>query len=220
MNQTRTRLRAAVAAFVVVTVGAAIVVGVELRPQSAAGDDPVTITTTTDDTAPPSTPSTVSQADVTAFLSAWSDADKAAAFEVFEAERVRLEAEAAAAAEAERRAAEEHAAEHAAAERAAAEAPAPAPAPAYTSGEGSGCVIPAYICQRESGFSYTALNPSSGAGGMYQLMPSTADAVARQIGRYDLVGVPPHLMAPADQDLLAATLWAGGAGCAHWSACG
>lgn len=215
MKQTRTRLRAAVAAFVVVAVGAAIVIGVELRPQPAAGDDPVTITTTTDDTAPPSTPSTVSPADVTAFLSAWSDADKAAAFEVFEAERVRLESEAAAAAEAERRAAEEHAA----AERAAAEAPAPAPAPAYTGGGGSGCVIPAYICQRESGFSYTALNPSSGAGGMYQLMPSTADAVARQIGRYDLVGVPPHLMAAADQDLLAATLWAGGAGCAHWNAC-
>lgn len=80
-------------------------------------------------------------------------------------------------------------------------------------------MIPAYICQRESGFSYTALNASSGAGGMYQLMPSTANAVARQIGRYDLVGVPPHLMAPADQDLLAATLWDGGRGCQHWLAC-
>lgn len=56
-------------------------------------------------------------------------------------------------------------------------------------------------------------------GGMYQLMPSTADAVARQLGRYDLVGVPPHLMAPADQDLLAATLWDGGRGCQHWLAC-
>jgi hypothetical protein len=92
------------------------------------------------------------------------------------------------------------------------------PAPAATGG-GSGCVIPAYICQRESGMSYTALNPSSGAGGMYQLLPSTANAVARQIGRYDLIGVPPHLMAPADQDLLAATLWDGGRGCRHWLAC-
>jgi hypothetical protein len=95
----------------------------------------------------------------------------------------------------------------------------PAHTPAATGG-GSGCVIPAYICQRESGMSYTALNASSGAGGMYQLMPSTANAVARRIGRYDLVGVPPHLMAPADQDLLAATLWDGGRGCQHWLACG
>lgn len=93
--------------------------------------------------------------------------------------------------------------------------PRPAAAPA---GSGSGCVIPAYICQRESGFSYSALNPSSGAGGMYQFLPSTWNGIARQIAP-QWVGTPPHLAPPAVQDQFAAYLWAGGAGCSHWSAC-
>lgn len=96
-------------------------------------------------------------------------------------------------------------------------APDPAPAPAATGG-GSGCVIPAYICQRESGFSYTALNASSGAGGMYQFMPSTWNGIARQIAP-EWVGTPPHLAPPSVQDQFASYLWAGGAGCGHWSAC-
>lgn len=90
-----------------------------------------------------------------------------------------------------------------------------APAPAAS---GSGCVIPAYICRRESGFSYSALNPSSGAGGMYQFLPSTWNGIARQIAP-QWVGTPPHLAPPAVQDQFAAYLWAGGAGCSHWSAC-
>ena len=93
----------------------------------------------------------------------------------------------------------------------------PAPAPAATGG-GSGCVIPAYICQRESHHSYTALNSSSGAGGMYQFMPSTWNGIARAINP-SYVGVPPHTAPPAVQDQFATYLWAGGSGCGHWSAC-
>lgn len=88
-----------------------------------------------------------------------------------------------------------------------------APAPTASSGGGAGCVIEDYICKRESNHDYTAYNPSSAAGGMYQLLPSTANAVAASIGRHDLVGVPPHQMNPADQDLLASQL----APC-HWQA--
>lgn len=84
---------------------------------------------------------------------------------------------------------------------------------------GSGCVIPQYICQRESGGNYGAVNPSSGAGGLYQIMPSTWNAVAGQIGRPDLIGTPPQYAAPSDQDAIATALWAGGNGCSHWSAC-
>ncbi len=94
----------------------------------------------------------------------------------------------------------------------------PAYEPAYEP-SGAGCVIPAYICQRESGMSYTALNPSSGAGGMYQFMPSTWNAIARAIAP-EWVGTPPHTAPPYVQDQFAIYLWDGGRGCSHWSACG
>ena len=95
--------------------------------------------------------------------------------------------------------------------------PEPEPEPTYVA-SGSGCVIPAYICQRESGMSYTALNASSGAGGMYQFMPSTWNGVARTIAP-EWVGTPPHTAPPSVQDQFAAYLWDGGRGCFHWSAC-
>lgn len=76
--------------------------------------------------------------------------------------------------------------------------------------------MPAYISQRESRCTYTALNPS-GAGGAYQLMPSTADALARRMGRPDLVGRNPSTWAPADQDAAAALLWNGGLGACNWT---
>lgn len=80
------------------------------------------------------------------------------------------------------------------------------------------CVIPEYICRRESGFSYTALNRSSMAGGMYQFLPSTWNGVARQIAP-QWVGTYPHQAPPYVQDQFAAWLWNGGKGCSHWSAC-
>jgi hypothetical protein len=88
----------------------------------------------------------------------------------------------------------------------------PRPQAKASGGGGGGCAIPAYICQRESGGSYTAVNPSSGAGGKYQFMPSTWRALGG-------TGLPQHA-SPAEQDAMAAKLWNGGAGCAHWSACG
>lgn len=60
--------------------------------------------------------------------------------------------------------------------------------------------IPAYIVMCESGGNYSALNPSSGAGGAYQILPSTWQL-------YDGQGEPQD--APkAEQDRIAAEIWA------------
>ena len=80
----------------------------------------------------------------------------------------------------------------------------------------SGGCVPGYIVQRESRGSYTALNPSSGAGGKYQFMPSTWNAIARVIAP-QWVGTPPHTAPPSVQDRFACYLWDGGNGAYHWS---
>lgn len=60
--------------------------------------------------------------------------------------------------------------------------------------------IPAYIVMCESGGNYSALNPSSGAGGAYQILPSTWEG-------YGGVGEPQN--APkAEQDRIAGEIWA------------
>lgn len=60
--------------------------------------------------------------------------------------------------------------------------------------------IPAYIVMCESGGNYSALNPSSGAGGAYQILPSTWQLYGGQ-------GAPQD--APkAEQDRIAAEIWA------------
>ena len=64
--------------------------------------------------------------------------------------------------------------------------------------------IPAYIVMCESGGDYGALNPSSGAGGAYQIIPSTWDALRRR-GRP--AGAP-----KAEQDRIAAEIWADSGG--------
>jgi peptidoglycan hydrolase CwlO-like protein len=69
-------------------------------------------------------------------------------------------------------------------------------APAYLGGPYS---IPTYIVMCESGGNYHAVNPSSGAGGAYQILPSTWAAYGGQ-------GAPQD--APkADQDRIAAEIW-------------
>jgi resuscitation-promoting factor RpfC len=62
----------------------------------------------------------------------------------------------------------------------AAAAPAPAPAPAQPSGTvgtGGMSAFQACVIQRESGGNPAAVNPSSGAGGLYQFLPSTWQAL-------------------------------------------
>jgi septal ring factor EnvC (AmiA/AmiB activator) len=64
--------------------------------------------------------------------------------------------------------------------------------------------IPTYIVMCESGGDYSAVNPSSGAGGAYQILPSTWDL-------YDGKGEPQN--APkAEQDRIAAEIWADSGG--------
>ena len=73
------------------------------------------------------------------------------------------------------------------------------------------CVLPAYICARES----SAINKwnygGSGASGKYQAMKSTWGGYAG----YENAADAPE----AIQDLWAQELWNNGRGCSHWSAC-
>ena len=68
--------------------------------------------------------------------------------------------------------------------------------------------IPTYIVMCESGGNYRALNPSSGAGGAYQIIPSTWRA-------YGGTGLP-HQASKAEQDRIAAKIWAE-VGASAWS---
>jgi septal ring factor EnvC (AmiA/AmiB activator) len=66
--------------------------------------------------------------------------------------------------------------------------------------------IPTYVVMCESGGNYGALNPSSGAGGAYQILPSTWDLYGGQ-------GAP-HEASKAEQDRIAAEIWADSGGSA------
>lgn len=66
--------------------------------------------------------------------------------------------------------------------------------------------IPTYIVMCESGGNYSALNPSSGAGGAYQIIPSTWEL-------YGGKGAP-HEAPKAEQDRIAAEIWADSGGSA------
>jgi len=69
--------------------------------------------------------------------------------------------------------------------------------------------IPNTIVMCESGGNYNALNPSSGAGGAYQFLPSTYKGLG---GKYS----SPQSAPKWEQDRLAAKLWAGGQGAGNW----
>jgi uncharacterized protein len=69
-------------------------------------------------------------------------------------------------------------------------------APAYLGGP---FAIPTYIVMCESGGNYHALNASSGAGGAYQILPSTWRA-------YGGEGLPQN-GPKSDQDRIAAEIW-------------
>jgi septal ring factor EnvC (AmiA/AmiB activator) len=66
--------------------------------------------------------------------------------------------------------------------------------------------IPTYIVMCESGGNYSAVNPSSGAGGAYQVLPSTWDLYG---GNGDPQDAP-----KAEQDRIAAEIWADSGGSA------
>ena len=60
--------------------------------------------------------------------------------------------------------------------------------------------IPTYIVMCESGGNYSALNPSSGAGGAYQILPSTWELYGGQ--------GEPQTAPKAEQDRIAGEIWA------------
>jgi hypothetical protein len=88
---------------------------------------------------------------------------------------------------------------------------APAPPPSYAGNPG---VSPhhddpflACVRQRESGGNYGAVNPAGPYLGAYQFLQSTWNVTASHAGRADLVGVPPNVASPYDQDEIAWALY-------------
>jgi septal ring factor EnvC (AmiA/AmiB activator) len=69
--------------------------------------------------------------------------------------------------------------------------------------------IPQSVVMCESGGNYGAVNPTSGAGGAYQMLPDTYKGLG---GKYAAPNVAPKW----EQDRLAAKLWNGGAGAGNW----
>lgn len=61
----------------------------------------------------------------------------------------------------------------------------------------------ACIRQRESHGDYSVVDPTGTFMGAYQIYQGGWDAVARNLGRTDLVGVRPNTASPADQDAIA-----------------
>lgn len=86
--------------------------------------------------------------------------------------------------------------------------PSPSSAPSGSSIATGGYSIPASIVMCESGGNYRAVNPSTGAGGAYQILPSTWAA-------YGGTGLPQNAP-PAEQNAIAAKIWATG-GRSQWS---
>jgi hypothetical protein len=92
----------------------------------------------------------------------------------------------------------------------------PAAAPSRAGGTGSvngypcgGDLPPCSVLARESGGNPDAENPTSSASGLWQFIDGTWDGYGGYAHASD---------APADvQNARAAELWAGGAGCGHWS---
>jgi Transglycosylase-like domain len=81
-----------------------------------------------------------------------------------------------------------------------------APAPTGRGGGSSGSCNPESIVQRESKGDPNAVNPSSGAGGKYQVLPSTWSGYGGYSQGTD----------ESVQDERFNEMWAGGAGSPHW----
>jgi hypothetical protein len=83
---------------------------------------------------------------------------------------------------------------------------APASQPAASGGSAPNAFL-ACVRQRESGGNYRISN-GQGYYGAYQFSQSTWNNTANHAGRTDLVGVNPAAASPADQDAMAASLYA------------
>jgi septal ring factor EnvC (AmiA/AmiB activator) len=70
--------------------------------------------------------------------------------------------------------------------------------------------IPTSVVMCESGGNYRAVNPKSGAGGAYQMLPSTYKGLG---GKF----AAPQAAPKWEQDQLASKLWAGGQGAGNWA---
>jgi septal ring factor EnvC (AmiA/AmiB activator) len=73
-----------------------------------------------------------------------------------------------------------------------------------------GFTIPTSVVMCESGGNYGAVNPTSGAGGAYQMMPDTYKGLGGQFAA-------PNVAPKWEQDKLAAKLWADGKGAGNWA---
>jgi hypothetical protein len=80
---------------------------------------------------------------------------------------------------------------------------APAPPPAGPVPTASESTFLACVRQRESHGDYSVVDPTGTYMGAYQIYQGGWDAVARSLGRTDLVGVRPNTASPADQDAIA-----------------
>jgi hypothetical protein len=78
----------------------------------------------------------------------------------------------------------------------------------------------ACVRAHESGGDYAVVSSNGLYYGAYQFLRSTWDNAAAVAGRSDLVGIPPNQVAPADQDAIALSLYANGAGASHWAGTG
>lgn len=94
--------------------------------------------------------------------------------------------------------------------------PPPPPAPTMS---GDAAAFFACVRQRESGGNYGAVDPSGTYRGAYQIYQGAWDTFAARIGRTDLIGVPPNLASPADQDAIALAMYQA-LGKAPWQAHG
>jgi cytoskeletal protein RodZ len=90
----------------------------------------------------------------------------------------------------------------------AASAPAAAaPAPTGSGATPAEAAFLACVRKRESGGNYGVVSSNGLWFGAYQMTRQTWDSAAQRAGRPDLVGVPPNLASPADQDYLALVLY-------------